>query len=370
MPGGFPGLPGGIAGMPGGVEGGFAPGAQPNQPTPTAPSLVYLTQADQDITLSLDLSWTDETYRQLIAPRLVAQANTLKGKMAVFVSDQSYHELAGAVRDMTEKTGAFPRGTADRKLTDPARMGLRYPPETRVSFFADVLRHTGRPVAVNKDLAWFDKENLQAAEAWVPVLLVSTYPQSAWRAWSRPVDENRIFGGTNYVAIAGVGLDAARYDPAAPEHAKKVGITGYDWGSKVEEVTDGLDKTIYLMQTPPGGPPQPWLAGGGATVRGLDEKNPMRGWAHTHGTPEGKPGTFALMGDGSVRFIPADIDPKILLAMATRAGGEPLPDLDKHAPLVSPAGGKKPAPGLTPADEPAGRTDPGVGEVAPSPRAK
>ena len=40
------------------------------------------------------------------------------------------------------------------------------------------------------------------------------------------------------------------------------------------------------------------------------------------------------MGDGSVRFIPGDIDPKVLLAMATRAGGE---DLQRHR-QVCPAG--------------------------------
>ena len=39
---------------------------------------------------------------------------------------------------------------------------------------------------------------------------------------------------------------------ATAEHAKKVGISGYTWGSKLDEVTDGLDKTIYLMQVPPG----------------------------------------------------------------------------------------------------------------------
>ena len=99
-------------------------------------------------------------------------------------------------------------------------------------------------------------------------------------------------------------------------------------------MTDGLDKTIYLMQTPPG-LQQPQLAGGGATIRGLNETDPMQGFRHTYGTPGGKPGTFALMGDGSVRFIPGDIDPKVLLAMATRAGGEDLSDIDKHAPLES-----------------------------------
>ena len=31
-----------------------------------------------------------------------------------------------------------------------------------------------------------------------------------------------------------------------------MGISGYDWGSKVEEVTDGPANTIYLIQVPPG----------------------------------------------------------------------------------------------------------------------
>jgi hypothetical protein len=213
---------------------------------------------------------------------------------------------------------------------------LRYPPETRVSFFAELLPYISASraaltVGVERDLAWSDEKNLHAAEGWVPELLVPLYPQSAWRAnW--PDLPGRVFGGTNYVAIAGVGRDAARLDPKTD--AKKVGITGYEWGSKVEEVADGLENTIYLMQTPPG-LPQPWLAGGGATVRGLDEKDPMLGFRHKIGTPGGKEGTFALMGDGSVRFLPADIKPDLLLAMATRAGGEKIADrLDKEAPLV------------------------------------
>jgi hypothetical protein len=99
-------------------------------------------------------------------------------------------------------------------------------------------------------------------------------------------------------------------------------------------VKDGLSNTIFLMQTPPGGAPQPWIAGGGATVRGLSETDPMRGMAHTYGTPGGKAGTYVLMGDGSVRFVPAGINPKVLLAMSTRAGGDAadLGNLDNAAP--------------------------------------
>jgi hypothetical protein len=267
---------------------------------------------------------------------LIGIASTIKGQMAVYASDQSYYALSRAVPRMLAATKAFPRGTAERRQTDASRLGIHFKPETHVSFFAELLPYinparAALAIGLKRDLAWSDEKNLHVAEGWVPELLVPLYPQSAWRAhW--PDLPGRVFGGTNYVAIAGIGLDAARYDQKS--EAKKVGITGYEWGSKVEEVTDGLENTIYLMQTPPG-LPQPWLAGGGATIRGLDEKDPMKGFRHTHGTPDGKPGTFALMGDGSVRFIPGDIDPKHLLAMATPAGGEKIADrLDNDAPLI------------------------------------
>ncbi|MCE9564195.1 MAG: DUF1559 domain-containing protein [Planctomycetes bacterium] len=332
---------------------GTAPGTQPKDPTdpttrpqPAAVSHITLSMTDRNVTLAWDLNWTAETYRLKIEPRLVGTLNTLKGKMAVFASDLSYYGLIAAVPKMTAPpNGQFPRGTAYRKMVDADRRGLAYPPETRVSLFAEMLPFLGREGlhrSINKDAAWyaFDAKdnirNLEAGEAWVPELLVPTYPQSAWRATSKYVADGRVLGATNYIAIAGKGLGAARFDPKNPEQAKKVGMVGYDWGSKPDEVTDGLSNTIFLMQTPPGGLQQPWIAGGGATVRGLNETAPMHGLAHTYGTPGGKSGTFVLMGDGSVRFVPANIDPKVILAMSTRAGGDgaDFGDIDKNAPRV------------------------------------
>lgn len=358
---GYPGMSGGYPGM-GGQQG---PGGS-FDPSRGAQSHVDLSLTDRDITITVDIQWSDDAFRRLIAPRMIGFMNTVKGKMAVYASDLSYYALSRAVPRMTGATKEFPRGTTVRKQTDTSRMGVPFKPETRVSFFVDLLPYMddrrALAVSVNRDLAWFDEANLLAGESWVPELLVPHYPQSAWRALSPHVADGRVLGGTNYVAIAGVGIDAARFDPRNPELAKKVGITGYDWGSKVEEVTDGLDKTIYLMQTPPG-LQQPWLSGGGATVRGLNETDPMLGFRHTYGTPDGKPGTFALMGDGSVRFIPGDIDPKILKAMATRAGGEDLSDIDKHTKLMTPSKGKD-------AELKTGAAPSSTGsvEVAPEPR--
>jgi hypothetical protein len=301
------------------------------------PSFIELGLTDQIITVKIEFNWSDEAYRSVLAPRLFTYAATLKGKMAVYASDLPFHGLSAAVSKMVAQTKQFPRGTADRKLGDTSRMGLKYPPYTRVSLFADLLPYIGRgglSGTINRDLAWYDEQNLPTAEAWVPEFLVPSYPQSSWRATSPAVLDGRTLGGTNYVAIAGIGYDAPRYDPSDPLYAKKVGLVGYDWGSKVEEVTDGLSNTIFLMQTPPG-ISQPWIAGGGATLRGLNEKDPMHGFRHTYGTPDGQEGTYALMGDGAVRFISGKISPAVLLAMSTRAGGENIADvIDKEAPRV------------------------------------
>jgi hypothetical protein len=337
-PVGYPGsgYPPGTGGFPG--SGGVSP--QPYDPNQLPPSFIGLGLVDQNITITVELNWNDDIFRRLLAPRFVGLASTFKGKMAVYASDLSNHPLSQAVVKMITATKAFPRGTAERRLTDTSRMGLRYPPQTRVSFFTELLPYLGNTAlyeSVNKELSWFDEKNLPAGQSWVPQLLVPNYPQSAWRATSPFVADGLVLGGTNFVAIAGVGRDAARYDPTSETEKHLLGITGYDWGSKVEEVTDGLAYTIYLMQTPPG-LSQPWIAGGGATIRGLDPADPMRGFVHTFGTPEGKPGTFAVMGDGSIRFIPANINKELLLAMATRAGGEKIvaERIDKEAPLISP----------------------------------
>jgi hypothetical protein len=336
-------------------------------------------QTDRYVTVTADLAWPTETFRQKIEPRLQGGINTIKGKMAVYASDLSYHGLLTAIPKLATPPGQFPRGTADRRLTDASRLGLKYQPATRVSLFADLLPYLGRDREqltrlINRDAAWYDYDpkanvlNLEAAEAWVPELLVPSYPQSAWRATSPFVAEGRVLGGTNYVAVAGVGLDIARQDPTVPEFAKKVGITGYNWGSKPEDVKDGLSNTIYLLQTPPGGPPQPWIAGGGATVRGLDPTNPMRGLAHTSGTPDGKPGTFVLMGDGSVRFVGAGVSPKVLSAMATRAGddGADLGNLDTAAPRVDlPKGNVELKTDPKPEPEPKKAADPKAADPKP-----
>ena len=374
--------PGGSAGGPPRLPGGtgtFGPGEEgPGTPKPkdkvAAESHIDLGMIDNQLLISIDLNLSSGIYRTAVEPRLVGVANQIKGKIAIFSAEFTVHGTALAGPDAVKVLKAFPRGTADRK-SNIERLGLEYPPVQRTSLFVDLLPFMGRePLArsINKNLAWFDKQNLpepglDRAGAWVPELLVPYYPQTAWRATS-PYAPDHVLGATNYVAVAGVGLDTPRADPNKPEFKTKVGMTGYNWGSKPEEVTDGLSNTIYMLQTPPG-LQQPWIAGGGATVRGLDETDPMFAYKYSHPN-RANPGTYALMGDGSVRFIPANIDPKVFKGLATRAGGEALADLDLLTERVEDPKAKKPEPKpepkpVEPDPKPVGKI-----EAAPPPREK
>ncbi len=328
---GFPGSSSSGSGFPGGPGGNPADGLG----SATNSGLVEINLSDRLLTIAGTIKWPEEKYRTLIAPQITRVASMMKGRMSVLTGEIEWHRLANVSSKLQDGKKPYPRGTLDREASD-TRYRLAYPPEQRCSFFVDLLPYIGQGPLRNqiqdKKFPWYAKENINAGEAWVPEFLVPYYPQETWRA-THPLAPGKSLGATNYVAPAGLGMDAGYYDPADPELAKKVGITGYTWGSKPEEVKDGLSNTIYLLQVAPG-TARPWIAGGGATNVGIDESNPMA--AFTHRLPDGKRGTYALMADGSVRFLKEGTDPKLFMAMVTRAGGESLTDFDKNAPKVEP----------------------------------
>lgn len=330
-----PGVPGGPPpGAPFGPMGPGGPGqpGQPGQPGGAGLSHIDVSLSDTLAQIDIEIHWNGELYTKYIETGVANAGKQLKGRMAVLSGETTWHTLALSLKKVIEARQAFPAGTLPRNST-PERYGLPYPPDHRASFLVELLPFIGhgglRSTIQEKKYAWYAKENLPAAQTWVPEFLVPYYPQSAWRAHS-PLAEGKSLGATNYVAVSGLGLDSARLDPNDPAAAKRVGITGYDWGSKPAQISDGLSNTVYMMQVPPGFN-RPWIAGGGATVQGVDDAadNPVADFVHR--TPEGKRGTYALMADGSVRWVPEGIDPKVFKAMVTRAGGESI-DLDKAAP--------------------------------------
>jgi prepilin-type processing-associated H-X9-DG protein len=125
---------------------------------------------------------------------------------------------------------------------------------------------------------------------------------------------------THYVAMSGIGLDAA----TQPAGASGNGFMGYDRQTSLSMIKDGTSNTIALMETHSG--LGPWARGGSSNLRGFDPADvPLFGDQRPFG---GHPnGINAAMADGSVRFISSSIDPSKLAAAITIDGGE-LVDLD------------------------------------------
>jgi len=357
--GGFPGgsgdgPPGGFqppnsSGQPparGSVGGGSQPpGSFPggdNQGPAAAPNALFASTMNIDVSdrilvIDIAMKWQEDKFNTYLQPQIARISGMLKGRMSVLTGEIEWHRLAAVSNKLQTNKKIYPRGTLEREASD-ARYRLPYPPEHRVSFFVDLLPYIGqgplRSQIQDKKLPWYAKENLGPAEAWIPEFLVPYYPQETWRA-SNGLAPGRQLGATNYVAPAGLGLDAGRYDPTNPDQAKKVGITGYGWGSKFEDVKDGTSNTIYLIQAAPG-VARPWIVGGGSTLVGINDGpgDPMAPFNHR--TKDGTRGTYVLMADGSVRFLKEGTDPAVFRAMVTRAGGEAIPDLDKAGKKIAP----------------------------------
>ncbi len=345
-PGG-PGYPGpGGPGYPGGD--GSGPGTQPAQP---GGNVIGVSRDGAVVTLTGEFNWKEDVFATAVEPIFARHGAVVRGKMGMYSGEAGLFALAakpkdgkpagGVTAEAFGKEATLPQGALaraarsdDRKLPGTTA-GLPYQPEQRCSFFAELTKYMdnkgGLHRNIDRDQAWYQKPNLELAETWIPELLVPDYPQTAWRATSELIPDGRSVGATNFVGVAGVGMDAARLNPKNPDDAKKAGMTGYDFASKPEDVTDGLSNTIYLIQVPPTYQ-RPWMAGGGATLQGVNDKgnDPARPFMVKKG--DGSRGTMVLMGDGSVRAIKEGVDPAAFRAMATRAGGETIADLDKLAP--------------------------------------
>jgi Protein of unknown function (DUF1559) len=125
---------------------------------------------------------------------------------------------------------------------------------------------------------------------------------------------------TTYIGIAGLGTDA----PVLPKDDPRAGVFGYDRRTTIAEIKDGVATTMLVAET--GRLSGSWLAGGPATVRGLDPgEQPYLGPGRQFGGMH-RGGAMIGLADGSVRFVGDSIDPKIFEALSTIAGGEKIPD--------------------------------------------
>lgn len=122
----------------------------------------------------------------------------------------------------------------------------------------------------------------------------------------------------DFVGIAGLGSDAAEL----PEGHPRAGVFGYDRCTTIDSITDGRSNTMMLSTLKVSN--RSIYAGGFDTVRGFSQRPYLNGpdgigsdW------PRGVP---ILLADGSVRSLKPEVAPAVVEALATKAGGERVPE--------------------------------------------
>ncbi len=259
---------------------------------------------------------------------LRSEAEMINTRLKVF-------ELAAATKKYLEEKKTFPRGTVERPAGGDQIVSA--PPQKRLSWMVDLLPFVGNGEYQNLKLdpakSWQEGDNLLLAQVVIPQYVVQGAEDSPPYRIFYP-GTNDLFAATHFVGMAGVGMDAPYYRADDPTVAKKLGIFGYDRATKPEEIKDGLDRTILLIQVPLDHK-SPWIAGGGSTVRGVSEEldclKPFLSVEY-----KGKKGTLAIMADGKVRFLPETLPPESFRALCTINGGDKADNFETLCPELTP----------------------------------
>jgi uncharacterized protein (TIGR03067 family) len=359
-PGGRPGRPMGPGGSdvstppgPGGRPGGpMGPGGNPAFPggNPGNPGdadvkgdgTLALTLFDRTLVGTLDVQLNAEAAGRIALPTRMAM-QWLKSQGDLASTKARYFDLANALTAYSAK-GEFPQGTVPRG-PNPAS-DLPYRPDQRLSFYASLLPFLGADYSdwkIDPSRSWDEEPNIVVATRILAPALAHRLPGLSPPVVDYP-GKDGAFGATHFVGIAGLGMDAADYGSADPAVAAKLGVFGYDRVTKKSAVKDGLDKTIAMLMVP-ADHKTPWLAGGGATIRAIDDGddvNPLAPFVCTVYPAKpgdtskfvGQRGTLAIMADGKVRFIPATLPAATFRALCTIAGGEKIDKLDLLCPVI------------------------------------
>ncbi len=229
------------------------------------------------------------------AERVQCQSNLKQLMMAM----QCYASMGRPQLDASKNYADAPA----ERLFPPGCLGMGQTPKGRLSWMVALLpyveqAHLYQQFALEKGYLG----NVPAVQAKLPIFLCPATKEIATAD-----------ALTSYVAMSGLGLDAAwKFAGAAGN-----GFMGYDRLTSMAQIKDGASHTIALMETHASGP---WAQGGTSTLRGFDPAGEQWSSAHTGGMN-------IAMVDGSVRFVSHGIDSKTLAAAITIAGGEPV-DLD------------------------------------------
>jgi hypothetical protein len=217
-------------------------------------------------------------------------------------------QLSVALHHYHDTHGAFPAGTV---------VGSAKSPEDRLSWLVSVL-----PFFESEDLfRQIDQTHAWKAERNQPF---TSIPVKYFRCPSRfDGDDPAAPSVTSYLGLAGIGVGSE----TVPLDDPRAGMFGYERRPRLKDVKDGLGTTLLILEadTLVG----PWASGGPATVRPLRAGlqpylGPGRQFGGIHRI-EGRTVTNVVFADGSLRSFQETVEPRVLEALATIAGGEQVP---------------------------------------------
>jgi hypothetical protein len=293
-------------------------------------NFVNVLRTDKVVTLAITLDWKDD-YNNKVAQNLRDYFDGVAGQGMLLAAQHPWRRLSDAVKRF-QTIGKFPKAALSRPST-AARMGLPFAPEQRVSWMVELLPGLGYSTLysqIDKGLGWNTPANLRAGRAWIPEFLDPSQESDSWRAKLTSV-AGRDLGATHFIGLAGIGEDAADLEDT-PENARRLGVFGYERETSLGAIKDGLDQTILLIQVQ-SNIARPWIRGGGATVQGVSPKDSFLPFRVMQANKDF--GAYAVMCDGTVRFIKPSIPDELFKAMVTYKAGDSTAGIDEHAPKVN-----------------------------------
>ena len=210
-------------------------------------------------------------------------------------------------RQMLDGLGGYRK--AEGRFPPAALGGSLLPPETRLSWIAEMLPYLGHAAwhrELRESYKWNGSQNGPIARQPLPPVINPALGPSTTEAG---------FPVTHYVGVSGVGADAGELSA----DNSRAGVFRFGRPTRPEEIADGASNTMAILGvTKDLGA---WAAGGRPTVRPLTRPPYVNG---PDGFGSGQPdGMLVGMADGSVRFVSKDVDPRVLEQLATIQGGEP-----------------------------------------------
>jgi prepilin-type processing-associated H-X9-DG protein len=244
--------------------------------------------------------------------------------------------VAIALHNYESANGAFPPA----QVITPKRHGW-------VSMILPYIEQDALRASYRLDVHWNNRVNNPVTTAQLPLLVCPSAPAGR-------TDAGR--GVTDYAVLNHVATNNPAITPTPPVDRAGNGVFGFNRPRQISEITDGMSSTIAVAED--AGRPELWqrgrfvsaTGGGGAAWAGAGSQIGLQGatadgarvspvapgpWAcAVNCTNNGEVYSFhpgganVAMADGSLRFVRAGIDIRVLSALITRAGGEVISSND------------------------------------------